>query len=141
MKLHRGICRVVLLIGPWAIKMPTSRPYGRRSAPTERLWAIARGVIANNSEKQWSGQAGVCPVVFSLLGIVQVYPRCEPVSEEEVPDWHDKPWWDSIAPSLPFADRKAANLGRLNGQLVWVDYDSSWNGCPHARWNDFASEA
>lgn len=26
-------------------------------------------------------------------------------------------------------DRKPNNLGRLDGRLVWVDYDMSWNDC------------
>ena len=138
MRVHRGICRAVLLVGPFAIKVPTSRPYGRRGNVTERLTALARGVLANQSEAAWSGQAGLCPIVASLGPLLQVYERCEPVDEAAVPDPDDdRAWWDAIAPDVPFGDRKAANLGWLRGRLVWVDYDSSWNGCPHSRWNAF----
>lgn len=65
--------------------------------------------------------------------MIMVYRRAEEVTDDEVPD-QDDPWWDSVAPILPFGDRKASNLGRIDGELVWVDFDSSWNGCPHSRW-------
>lgn len=132
MKLHRGICRTVLLAGRWAFKIPTTRPYGQRR---DRLWAFGRGLSANHSEKQWSGTPGVAPVLWSLGGWLNVYPRCEPICDNEVPA-QDHPWWDTVAPTLPFADRKTANLGRMGEQVVWVDYDSSWNGCPHQPWNE-----
>jgi hypothetical protein len=34
---------------------------------------------------------------------------------------------------MPFGDRKADNIGLLDGRVVWLDYDGSWNGCPHTR--------
>jgi hypothetical protein len=125
-ELHRGICRTVLLIGPWAIKVPTTRPYGRRG---DRLWAWTRGVQGNQSERDWSGVAGVAPVLHSWLGgIVQVYPRCDPWGQTD----HEPPY-DKIGESWMARDRKPENVGWLGGELVWLDYDASWNGCPHSR--------
>jgi hypothetical protein len=140
-ELHRGICRTVLLIGPYAVKVPTTRPYGHRGGLSERLTALARGVLANQSEYAWRGQDGLCPIVLSLASIVQVYVRCRPVTDEEVPDPElDPAWWRAIAPTVPFGDKKAANLGWLGDHLVWVDFDSTWNGCPHTPWNAFLDD-
>lgn len=135
MRVHRGVSRSVLIVGRWAIKVPTTRPYGRRG---DRLWAWTRGVQANKSELDWSEVDGVAPVLHSWLGgIVQVYPRCAPAVGEEF-EWLDHPndpRWRGIGDTiLPNGDRKRSNVGVLNGRLVWIDYDTSWNGCPHDRW-------
>lgn len=130
LEIKRGISRVVFLVGPWAVKVPTTRPYGARA---DRLWAWTRGYQANYSELRWKGTQGVCPVLWHLGNILVCYRRARPVAEHEVPA-QDDPWWNTVAPILPFADRKASNLGRVDGALVWVDFDSSWNGCPHDRW-------
>jgi hypothetical protein len=135
-KIVRGICRLVILIGPYAIKVPTTRPYGRR-AKGERLHWWARGYLANRSERDWSGyegSIGMAPVLHSWLsGVVQVYPRCEPV---ELALWEGAPReaYMSISPVSRTGDCKPSNLGILDGQTVWVDYDTNWNGCPHAAW-------
>lgn len=136
----RGICRCVILTKRWAVKVPTTRPYGRRG---DRLTYWCRGVQANLSERQWSAWPGVCPVKWAFLGgIVQVYPRAEPVDRDEwEPGLHTDDIegllvkYRAVAPGLPFGDHKPENLGMLDGRVVWLDYDSSWNGCPHAPWN------
>lgn len=124
MKLIRtGITREVLLIGKYAIKIPTFR-YGNYAKPFQMF---ARGLLANYSESDWSNYDGaaVAPVLWSFFGLINVYPRCEPVYEFD----------DYISLGLPVGDHKPQNIGLLNGKLVWIDYDSSWNGCPHTAWN------
>ena len=121
-----------MIVGDWAIKVPTTRPYGRRH---KRLWAWCRGYLANESEVQWSGVEGVCPIVWRLGKVVVCFKRAIPLDYEKSAD--DVEWWDAISSDLPFGDRKTENLGVVDDVIVWVDYDSSWNGCPHTPWNEF----
>jgi hypothetical protein len=119
-----GICRTVFLAGAWAVKVPRLRGYRGRAA----VWSIVRGVSANLSELDWSGTEGVVPVRWSLLGLVSVYPRCVPWPEDG-----PEPAYDAIGVGWLPRDRKRANVGLLDGRPVWLDYDGSWNGCPHSR--------
>ena len=121
-ELHRGITRTVFLAGRWAVKVPSLRTYG--NGVQGLLWSVCRGITANLSEIEWSGTPAVCPVRWTLAGIVNVYPRCEPVDPDEEIDYY------AIGELFP-TDKKPENLGRLNGQLVWIDFDCSWNDCPH----------
>lgn len=128
MKVRRGICRTVLLIGPYAIKVP--RLKGGIS-PTGRtwMWTIPRALLANQSEVDWRGVEGVAPVLHSWLGgLINVYPRCEPWPEDG-----PEPDYDAIGVDWMPRDRKPSNVGLLDGRPVWLDYDGSWNGCPHSR--------
>lgn len=135
MKIKRGCSRTVLLIGSWAIKVPTTRPYGRRQ---QRLWAWCRGYLANQSEVSWNGTDGTCPILWRLGSIVVCFKRAKHLDYQMSAD--EVEWWDAVAPALPFGDRKTENLGIVDGRIVWIDYDSSWNGCPHAKWNELVKE-
>lgn len=121
-EVRRGITRTVLLVGRWAIKVPSLRTHGNGARGL--LWSVTRGISANLSEIEWSDTPAVCPVRWSLAGIVNVYPRCELVGDDEDIDYH------AIGQLWP-SDKKPENLGRLNGRLVWIDFDNSWNDCPH----------
>lgn len=72
--IRRGITRTVLLAGRWAIKVPSHRAHGDGIRGV--LWSITRGIQANFSEAEWSTSPGVCPVRWSIAGLVNVYPRC-----------------------------------------------------------------
>jgi hypothetical protein len=125
-QIRRGLTRTVLLTPRWAIKFPSLRTHddGLKGA----LWSFCRGVTANQSEAEWSGyHEGLCPVLLSLAGLVNVYPRCEPVTD----DLTDLDY-EAIGFSGP-TDRKTANVGVLNGRRVWVDYDMNWNDQPPCR--------
>lgn len=138
--LHRcGITRNVLLVGQYAVKIPSFRP-GLTDGVRGRMWSFARGWLANESEYVWWTQGTpqmrmyLCPVLHSwFFGLVQIYPRAElaPVDAdgEYTGAWGPKP------PLDPFpGDDKADNLGRIyGGRLVFLDYDMSYNGCPHDR--------
>jgi hypothetical protein len=120
-----GISRTVFLIGRYAVKVPRLRSQGNGHGPT---WTIPRAVLANQSERDWGGVEGVAPVLRSLLGgLVNVYPRCE--------EWPPgpPPAYDQIGVGWLPRDRKPQNVGILDGKPVWLDYDGSWNGCPHER--------
>jgi hypothetical protein len=126
--------RTVILIGRWAVKVPTGRGVGQDSRRVRgRLAGIARGLLANQSEHTWHDfrrwDGGVAPVLRSWLGgFVQVYPRCVPLTEDE-PGWtYDDGWHYSGAEPLPVLDpsprdMKPDNYGRLNGRLVRLDYE------------------
>lgn len=77
------------------------------------------------SEINWSKWGpGVCPVRWTLAGLVNVYPRCELLPSDADVDYDAL---DFMTPS----DRKPENVGYLDGRLVWLDYDMSFNDCPH----------
>lgn len=125
-EIRRGITRTVLLIGPWAVKIPA---LNGRSSPTlldikGALWGISRGIQANLSEREWSQCEGVCPVRWTLFGLVNVYPRADLVTHELTEDEYEAIGF------IGSTDRKPQNVGLLNGKLVWIDYDMSWNDCP-----------
>lgn len=128
--IRRGITRTVWLVGAYAIKFPSLRPYGDGLAGL--MWSISRGIQANLSERQWSTNAPddpVCHVLWSFGGIVNVYPRCKPVPVDPITG---KSLMDLPARQfLPLGDAKAENFGLLAGRAVWIDYDVSYNGCVH----------
>lgn len=132
-ELHHGISRTAILIGPFAVKVPRLVPIER--SLTGAVWTVARAVIANQSERQWSNVDGVMPVKASLLGgLVNIYPRAEPLTAQDRQDAiRDKRWFDSIGEGWIPRDRKWQNVGRYLGRRVWLDYDGSWNRCPHER--------
>lgn len=126
MEVRRGVTRTVLLAHRWAIKVPSLRSHGEGVRGT--LWSLARGLNANLSELQWSGTPGTCPVLWTLAGVVNVYPRCDPVTWELTDADYDGTGF--IGPG----DRKPHNVGMLDGRLVWLDYDLNWNDrlpCEH----------
>lgn len=129
MIIRSGVTRTVLLAGRWAVKVPSLRggTGGYRGWLTGLMWSITRGIQANISEAEWwrnSHDPGLCPVRLSLTGLVNVYPRCAPVTEEP-PGGYD----GILAEWLPAGDKKPDNLGLLDGRLVWVDYDMSTTDC------------
>ncbi|QKW15395.1 hypothetical protein [Verrucosispora sp. NA02020] len=122
---HRGITRTVVLTRRYAVKVPSLRGHAEGGL-RGRLAGLAHGLLANQSERQWSGYEPwvglVAPVLWSWLGgVVQVYPRCEPlpvtcrheyVGDESLPVLDPDP-----------GDHKADNYGLLDGRIVRIDYD------------------
>lgn len=135
---RRGITRTVWLVGRWAVKVPSLRPYGDGLRGV--LWSVCRGVLANQSEAEWStfaeDRGKVAPVLRSWFGgVVNVYPRCEVLVAVDISG--ELPTDVALrVPELlgaPHMDLKDENLGWLDGRLVWLDYDRSYNGCLHDR--------
>jgi hypothetical protein len=117
--IRRGVTRTVILTRRHAIKVPSLRG-ASTGGVRGRLCSLAAGIQANESEytwhtyEPWAGQ--VAPVLRSWLGgIVQVYPRCEPLAEDVA---------DAALPVLDPepGDRKADNFGLLDGRIVRLDY-------------------
>lgn len=116
MRILHGSARVVLLIGPWAFKLPTYVEW--------RLFL--RGLLANMQERQlWRflrDDSALCPVHFALPGgWLIVMPRAEALTDEEfldlpVEDFLDRGDW--VVP----AERKTDSFGWWRGRLVAVDY-------------------
>jgi len=132
---RRGVTRVALLLGHWVVKLPSARSHGEGLRGV--LWSLARGVVANQSEWEWSNYEdvrGVCRARWSLLGgLVNVYPRALAIPRERVVDF------DAI-PYLGPTDPNNRNVGILNEEVVWIDYDRNWNDCqPCTHVNDHHS--
>lgn len=113
-----GITRTVILTRRHAIKVPSLRGGSAGPGLRGRMGSFAGGLLANQSEylwhdfDAWSGL--VAPVLHSWLGgLVQVYPRCQPVPA------------DSALPVLDPdpGDHKLDNFGVLAGRVVRIDYD------------------
>lgn len=139
--IRTGVTRTVLVVGRWAIKMPSLRANGHGLAGV--LWSWSRGVQANLGELQWSTYLSghVCPVIWSAAGLVNIYPRCEPVrfTARAARALRERRWRPVHVDPHP-GDEKAAHYGwlcppgartRLACDLVVLDYDLSYNGCPH----------
>lgn len=115
-KVRSGVTRTVILIGRYAIKVPTLRG-GIHPGFRGRMEGFAAGYLANLSEARWSGfadwQGRIAPVLHSWLGgLIQIYPRCDPLPlNVELPLLDPDP-----------GDVKPDNYGVLDGVIVRVDY-------------------
>lgn len=113
---RRGATRTVLLVGRYAVKVPSFRGVCTRDF-RGRLASLAAGLLANQSEHLWYQYEGwdgrVAPVLHSWLGgFVQVYPRCDPLPDR------------AVLPSLEPCpgDVKPDNFGVLGRRVVRLDY-------------------
>ena len=130
--IRRGITRTVLLTRRYAIKIPALRTNG--DGFSGLLWSLARGVLANQAELAWKEyepwQDALCPIVWSSWGgLVVVMPRCEPLEVNHLGEFEGE--LPKLEPNP--GDDKPENYGRLNGRIVRLDYDMSYNACPHDR--------
>jgi len=129
-ELRAGVTRRVLLVGPahWGLVVKVPRCDRQGTDGTRgRLWSFTRGVQANLSEMEWSGfDPGFNPVLWGGLGgLITVQRRLAPATRE--------PNYRGLVQSMVFrGDGKLTNVGvPRDGRTVWVDYDWSWNACPH----------
>lgn len=126
MQIKYGCYRIVLLIGPWAIKVPNFRDG----------WSyFLKGLMANHQEKVYSTLGNwaphLCPVIFGLrCGLILVMPRCQPIPLEPWPEFLDVPAAEEgprargniIEYRGILVERKPDSFGLLKGQVVIVDY-------------------
>lgn len=140
----RGCTRTVLLIGSWAVKVPSFR-YGN-----EFRWrwrSFLNGLLANMQEVQFSETAWpeLCPVRLNdPFGLLIIMPRVRIMTEEEFGefDWrgfvtrgdayagenlrlqagHNYRAGAEPAGLLIPAERKHDSFGWLDGRVVAVDY-------------------
>lgn len=118
---HGGVTRTVVLTKHWAIKLPCV-VYGWKY--------FLYGFLANMQEAEWAGfDERLCPVRFAGRGgCVVVMPRCLPLTDDEYlaevsENWHKL----DNGQELP-VEMKTNSFGRLNGQIVAVDF----GGCGRA---------
>jgi hypothetical protein len=109
----KGVGRTAYLVGQYAIKVPSVRAYGQGLYGP--LWTFLSGWLANLSEWEHRRATGVAGARFTLLGLVSVYPRCEPFTSK----WVSLP---SINSDLA-KDVQPQNLGWHKGRVVFIDYD------------------
>lgn len=140
MHIRRGLTRTVIVTKNHAIKIPRLSSGGNGFTGT--LWGFARGILANQGEADWwtwAQQTGdhvhLCPVLRSWLGgIINVYPRAEPYDPgpEIRMAMFERRYFPVEMTPIP-SDNKPDNYGYVNGTLVIIDYDMTFNGCPHDR--------
>mgnify|MGYP001600941842 CR=1 FL=1 len=143
---RRGITRTVILVGAWAIKVPSFR-YGKFKW---RWRSFLNGLLANLQEVDFAatGWPELCPVVrSSRLGLFVVMPRVRVMTDEEFcefdyvgfitrEDYYARENLRSkeknflgregaISEPAGFlipAERKADSFGWLDGRIVAIDY-------------------
>jgi hypothetical protein len=122
---RRGVTRVAYLLGPWVVKIPSLRSHDEGLKGV--LWSLARGIVANQSEWDWSNYEdaqGICPARWSLLGgLVNVYPRALAIPQSRVIDFDAIPYRGPANPNN-------RNVGILNERVVWVNFDRNWDDGP-----------
>lgn len=115
-----GTTRAVLLIGQYAIKVPSFVEW--------RLFLY--GLLGNMQEVVfWKGlptsRSMMCPVLFSIPGgFLIIMRRAESVSVEEFLEKSQKWFNEARNLSIP-VENKVDSWGRINNKIVAVDYGSS----------------
>ena len=115
--LSRGCTREVVLVGSWALKLPSLRSW--------RLFLT--GLLCNQQETSFAslGWPEVCPVKFSIPGgFLVVMPRVIPLSEsrkEPVTDEEFEAWTVRADGEIP-AEAKLDSFGSYEGRVVAIDY-------------------
>ena len=110
-----GLTRMVFIVGPYAIKIPSF--YGGGG-----WWYFLKGLLANMQEYEWStlynNEKKLCPVLWACpggwLSIMQRVDRvCNDDDEIKMSFMSNYPY---------FKDFKSENFGILDGRLVAIDY-------------------
>lgn len=108
---ERGATREVLLLGPWAFKVPVVS-YGWRP--------FLHGLLANMQERMFSAARfpRCCPVLWAdPLGLLVIMARARPLERELT----DAEWEAFDRDNVP-SERKASSYGWYAGELVALDY-------------------
>jgi hypothetical protein len=117
--LARGTTRLVLCIGPYAVKIAKGKRGRICNAYESALW--------KHTTK--ARRRMLCPVLATVpLAVALIMPRAQPLTEEEkvfLIESDGFPDWDYIRPdeTVPF-EYKAFDWGRLEGKLVALDYSA-----------------
>jgi hypothetical protein len=112
MEVKKSVTRWVFITDKWAVKIPA-------------LWnwrQVLYGLIANIRERERSvlKDPRLCPMVWSCPGgFLNVMQRVTPLTAE------DEPWLKEVLKRGEFSefwDKKWQNFGKLDGNLVLIDY-------------------
>lgn len=113
-----GCTRHVLLIGPWAVKVPAFW----RSDGGWKLFLC--GLLANMQERDFSatGWPELCPVVASIPGgWLVVMRRAREMTDDEFAAFDAKNFCENEDRIIP-AEHKSNSFGWLDGRIVAFDY-------------------
>lgn len=111
-----GTHRTVYLLGRYAFKFPALAEW--------RLFLC--GLLANMQEVTFSraGWPELCPVVFALPGgFLNVMKRADPLTRDEFLNLNFKAFVEKPEYHVP-VENKLDSFGKVNGQIVAVDYGS-----------------
>lgn len=110
----RGFNRLVILTRKHAIKIPSLRNW------RDFLFGLLNNM--NEAKLGRSGLDGYCPVRLALPGgFAIVMPRASILSEDEFMAFDAAAFCDRGAYRIN-AEHKADSFGRINGEIVCVDY-------------------
>lgn len=135
MEIKYGSTRTVLLIGKYAIKLPSFYNFE----------FFLRGLLGNLNERKWSSfkdydsldcKGRLCPVLFTLWGgWFSIMPRCKELTEEEFSNLNCNEFTGNKEIFLSHKDdrimissgglpveHKISSFGKLNGEIVAIDY-------------------
>ncbi len=135
MQVRYGTTRTVYLIGKYAIKFPSLYSWE----------FFLRGLLGNMCERKWSNfkdyeslncTGKLCPVLFTLWGgWLSIMPKCEELTLEEFSSIdcykftgnkdiyisHEDSKILISSGGLP-VEHKLSSFGKLNGEIVAIDY-------------------
>jgi hypothetical protein len=128
-----GVTRNVILIGKYAIKIPSCKSYR----------CFLNGILGNEQEAHWSKAfkwtKKLCPVLWSSWGYsIVIMPRIKVLTDEECNNGFLQKWLDTNSfnnidefiliekveeEKFP-VEKKSDSFGWLNERLVIIDYGS-----------------
>ena len=119
MQIKRGTTRTVLLVGPYAVKLPSGRSW--------RLFL--HGLLGNQQEALWwrelkepKARLTMCPVLFYIPGgWMLIMPRCKPISRSL---WLKARLCSRMKRQGIPVENKPCSFGWLKDRVVAVDYGS-----------------
>ena len=113
-----GATRTVILLGPYAIKVPIIHHFHTR------WWSsFLRGLIGNMQEKDFCrmNRPEILPCLFSVWGgWMNVMPRVETISVEDFLELDYDAWIDRGDFTVP-VERKWDSFGWFRGEIVAID--------------------
>lgn len=119
LKISKGASRWVIKIGPLAFKFPYLTSGGSSFGIIHRF---ACGIKNNRVENTYSTSLDdVCPVYYSLLGLVNIVPYCKPLTLEEYEEVNYKKFVEREQYHIP-AEDKPDSFGWYKGKIIAIDY-------------------
>lgn len=121
MEIKRGTFRIVILVGSLAFKIPASVGSWKG-----RLYSFLQGWQQNLTERAYSKLKDeyLCPVYFSLFGLVNVMPYCSPFCTGFDIDAVDR-LYDSFKRGCScwyLIENKQSSFGHYGRRIVAIDY-------------------